>query len=95
MQLNSMTTEIEYLFFCNKTSKKMLLHNDEIFILNCIYKINRYHMFLIIEIEVTNLNISFYVEMCFLKSEKLKNYCFFIKTYKRLYQKLNIFLSEM
>ena len=73
----------------------MLLHNKKIFILNYIYKINCYFMSLIIETKVMNLNSFFYIEMCFMKSEKLKNYCFFIKTYKKLYQELNIFLSKM
>ena len=61
MQLNSTTQKIEHFFFCNKISKKILLHNEKTFILNCIYKINRYFMSLIIEIEITNLNILFYV----------------------------------
>ena len=95
IQLNSMTTKVEYLFFCNKASKKMLLHNEKTLILNCIYKTNRYHMSLIIETEVTDLNTFFFVDMCFLKSEKLDDYCFLIKTYKKLYQELNIPLSEV
>ena len=95
MQLNEKTKEIEYLFFCNKFSKKMLLHNEETLILNCTYKINRYFMSLTIETEITSLNTFFYAAMCFMKKKKLKNYCFFIKTFKELYQKLNIFLSKM
>ena len=63
----------------------MLLYNQETFILNCTYKTNLYFMFLAIKIKITNLNIFFYVAMCFLKNEKLKNYCFFIKAYKELY----------
>ena len=95
MQLNEISRKVEYLFFCNKTSKKMLLHNEETLILNCIYKINLYFMPLAIGTRVTNLNIFFYAAMCFMKKEKLKNYCFLIKAYKELYQELNIPLSKM
>ena len=52
----------------------MFLVNDEIMILNCIYKTNRYNMFLIVLTRTICLNISFYIEFVFFKNEKLSNY---------------------
>ena len=46
----------------------MLKTNDEIIILDCIYKTNRYNIFLIILIEIICFNISFYFDICFLKN---------------------------
>ena len=48
--------------------------NDEIMLLNCTYKINRYKMFFCIDTETTTLNIFFYANMILLKEKKLKNY---------------------
>ncbi len=52
----------------------MLKRNSEILIMNCIYKINRYKMSLLIITEVTALNTSFFVEFCFMEAEKTANY---------------------
>jgi len=53
-----------------------LLHNYlEILIINCIYKTNKYKMFLLIIIEVTCLNIFFFVVFYFIKSKNFNNYC--------------------
>ena len=42
--------------------------------MNCIYKINRYKMSLLIIIEVIALNIFFFVKFYFMKVEKTTNY---------------------
>ena len=95
VQLDSVTQQVQYLFFCNKASKEMLLHNGETLILDCTYKTNLYSMPLVIGTGVTDLNISFYAAMCFLKGEKLEDYCFLIRAYKELYQELDIPLPEV
>ena len=65
---------VKYFFFINKISKKIFIINDEILILDYIYKINRYKMLFIIVIEIIYLNIIFYIDMCFINNENLKNY---------------------
>ena len=92
-QLNEFIDEIKYLFFINKTSTKMLTTNDEICILDCIYKTNKYKMSLIIMTKITSLNISYYASIYFMKNEKHENYCWLLKIIKKLYQKVNISFS--
>ena len=84
------------MFFINTFFKKMFEENDEIFIVNCIYKINRYRILLFILFEITNINIFYYANFVFLKDENLKNYQWLIKTIKRFYKKIfNISLSDV
>ena len=92
-QLNEFIDEIKYLFFINKTSTKMLTMNNEICIFDCIYKTNKYKMSLIIIIKITNFNISYYANICFMKNKKHENYCWFLKIIKKLYQKIDILFS--
>ena len=89
-QLNEFIDEIKYLFFINKTSTKILTTNDEICILDCIYKTNKYKMSLIIMTKITNFYISYYASICFMKNKKHENYCWFLKIIKKLYQKVDI-----
>ena len=48
--------------------------NSKIYFINCIYKTNQYRLFLDIIIDVTSLNMIFYVVSYFLFNEKTKNY---------------------
>ena len=59
VMLNLMTNEVKYLFWINEFFMNMLKINDEINILNCIYKTNRHNMSLTILTNVIDLNISF------------------------------------
>ena len=54
--------------------QKLLRENFEILIMNCIYKINKYKMLLLIIIDVTSLNIFYYVVFCFMKGESFDDY---------------------
>ena len=67
--------------------------NDKIIILDCIYKTNRYNIFLIILIEIICFNISFYFDIYFLKNEIVKNYETLFRIIKKLFKYINIFLS--
>ena len=42
--------------------------------MNYTYKINKYKILLLIIIEITFLNIIFYVNFCFMKKEHYNNY---------------------
>ncbi len=52
----------------------MLKRNSEILIMNCIYKINRYKMLLLIIIEIIALNIFFFIDFCFMTAKKISDY---------------------
>ncbi len=52
----------------------MLKRNNEIFIMNCIYKINRYKMLLLIIIKIIVLNIFFFVNFYFMTAKKISDY---------------------
>ena len=54
--------------------QKLLHLNIKILIINCIYKTNKYKIFLLIIIEIIVLNIIFYVDFCFIKKENYNNY---------------------
>ena len=80
--------KLKFLFFTSKCMQKLLRENFEILIMNCIYKINKYKMLLLIIINVTSLNIFYYVIFCFMKDESFNNYVWIMKALKRLYKKL-------
>jgi hypothetical protein len=65
---------ITYLFLIKNILKLLLMSNFEILTMNCIYKINRYNMFLMIISKQTTLHINFYVTFDFMKHEKTFNY---------------------
>lgn len=87
-------SQLEYLFFTLKTSQKMLIDYYEVILMNCIYKTNRYKMLLLIIIEVTALNITFYTTFCFMKGENYTDYNWVMQTLKWLYNHLNLLYSE-
>ena len=49
--------------------KKLLKINLKILIMNCIYKINRFKLSLLVIFEVTALNIRFYIVFVFMLHE--------------------------
>ena len=87
--------KIQYLFYTSNCMQKILLENAELLIMNCIYKINRYKMPLLIIIEIINLNIFFNVNFCFIKSECMTDYIWALKVVKSLYRKFNLISSEI
>ena len=48
--------------------------NLKMLIINYIYKINKYKMFLFIIVDNTNMNIIFYIEFCFIKRKHFIDY---------------------
>jgi hypothetical protein len=63
-------------------------------IINCIYKINRYDMFLCIIFEMISLNNKFYVAFAFLSSENFTSFAWVMKQIEKLYKHFNIFNSS-
>ena len=63
----------------------MLVQNFKIFIINCIYKINKYKILLLIIIGVINLNISFYINFYFLNNKYIENFVWILNAFQELY----------
>ena len=70
----------QYLFFTSHCMQKLLIENFEIFIMNCIYKTNRYKIFFFIIVDVISLNNSFFVDFCFMKDENFNDYVWALET---------------
>ena len=62
------------MFFVDKNVIKILNQNNEILILNCTYKINKYKIFLIIIANQTVLKNFFFIEFAFLFDKKQNNF---------------------
>jgi histone-lysine N-methyltransferase SETD2 len=82
--------QIIHLFFVWKSSKILLQSNFEVLVMNCIYKMNRYKMSLLIICEQIELNINFYVEFCFMIKEKIENYIWTLKQLKIIFKELQL-----
>ncbi len=66
--------QVTHLFLSKKSSQSILKINYEVLIMNCIYKINRYKMFLMIISDQIVLHKNFYVVFCFMSKEKQNYY---------------------
>jgi hypothetical protein len=55
-----------YLYFSHKQHNELLIENSEIFIVDSIYKINRFKMFLVNIVGMTAINKSFYIKNAFI-----------------------------
>ena len=84
---------LKYFFFISKCMQLLLIKYYKMLIINCIYKINKYKILLLIIIEIIFSNIIFYVEFCFIKNEIFENYLWVIWTLIRFFDNFNIFYS--
>ncbi len=83
--------QVIHFFFAKKSSQSILKINYEVFIMNCIYKINRYKMSLMIIFDQIVLHKTFYVVFCFMTKKKQNDYVWVLQQLKLLYQKLKLF----
>ena len=95
MEKDSTTKQLQRLFFCRKSSQLILKLNCEVLILDATYKINKYKLLLLIIIEVTALNTSFYVKFTFMSSEYISDYVWVMEQLKELYDELEISYSDV
>ena len=84
------TNRMQRFFFAKNFFQNIIKLNSKIYLINCIYKINRYRMSLCIIIDVTSLNIIFYVVFCFLFNERMQNYEWMLKQLHHLCEKINV-----
>ena len=72
--MNHEIRRLRKLFFVNNDVKKILRKNFEILVMNCIYKINKYDMSLMIIMSHTAIDTNFYIDFAFLEKKKQKNF---------------------
>jgi hypothetical protein len=92
--------QVTHLFFAKKSSQSILKINYEVLIMNCIYKINKYKMSLMIIFDQIVLHKTFYVVFCFMTKKNQNDYVWILQQLKLLYQKLElsdltIFVTDM
>ena len=73
-EMNHEIKRLRRLFFVNNDVKKILRKNFEILVMNCIYKINKYDMSLMIIMSHTAIDTSFYIGFAFLEKKKQKDF---------------------
>jgi hypothetical protein len=78
--------QVFHLFFSRESSQTILKANYEMLIEDCIYKINKYKMLLMIIFDQIALHKTFYVVFCFMTKEKQNDYVWIMKQLKSLYQ---------
>lgn len=66
----SSNLKVKELFFAKNTLLDLIKMYSEVFLINTIYKINRYKQLLCIIIDVTSINTTVYVAFCFLSDKK-------------------------
>ena len=88
--------QVIHLFFVNEITRVNFLRNNfEIIIMNCIYKIYRFKMSLLIINEQTTFYINFYIEFCFMLQKEILDYIWTLIYLMKLYQQLRFFLSSV
>jgi hypothetical protein len=81
----SFEESLKMLFFAKISCQKITKLNWKIFIIDCIYKKNRYFMSLCIITEVIALNIIFYIAFVFLSSEIISTFEWILQQVLELY----------
>ncbi len=94
-QIISLTHEITHLFFVEKHTSKLLKNNWEVLLMNCIYKINRYKLLLLVIVDHISLSTIFYVDFAFLTRETEKNFSWMLETFQKYLRKKNILISKI
>ncbi len=77
--LKNYLDRVIHLFFIKNIFKQMLKINWEMLIINCIYKINRYKLSLLVITGMIALNTNFYITFAFILNKTTKNYVWVLK----------------
>jgi hypothetical protein len=80
--------EITHLFFVRESSRIILKTNYEILIMNCIFKINRYKISLLVISDQISLRKNFYVRFCFMTKKTISDYSWILKQLKTVYSQI-------
>lgn len=93
MQIND-ENQIVNLFFSKCITQTLLKANPKILVMNCIYKINRFKMPLLIIEEQIALHTIFYIVFCFMNEKKTEFYIWAMNRLKALYTQLELSSSS-
>jgi hypothetical protein len=63
-----------YFYISHRQHNELFIENSQIFIIDSIYKTNRYKMFLVNIVDITSVNKLFYIESVFVKFEIVENF---------------------
>ena len=66
--------KIKILFFVDKNIINILRKNFEIFVMNCIYKTNRFNMFLLNIVDHIFIETTFYIDFAFIDRKRENRY---------------------
>jgi hypothetical protein len=91
----SLKHKITHLFFVKKHTSKLLKNNWEVFLMNCIYKTNKYKLLLFVIVDHIFLSIISYVDFAFLTRETEENFAWVLKTLQKYLKKKNILVSKI
>ncbi len=86
--------EVIHLFFVEKYIFELLKNNWKVLLMNCIYKINKYKLSLLVIVDHISLSTTFYVDFAFLTKEKKKNYIWVLETFQKYLREENISISN-
>jgi hypothetical protein len=87
--------EVTHLFFVENYIYELLKNNWEVLLMNCIYKINKYKLSLLVIVDHISLSITFYVDFAFLTKKTEKNYIWMLDTLQKYLEQKNIFISDV
>ena len=82
--------KIKMLFFVDKNIINILRKNFEIFVINCIYKTNRFNMFLLNIVDHIFIETTFYIDFAFINKKRENRYVWIFDQFKTLFKNLNI-----
>jgi histone-lysine N-methyltransferase SETD2 len=94
-QITLFAHEVTHLFFVEKHIFELLKNNWKVLLMNCIYKINKYKLSLLVIVDHISLNTTFYVDFAFLTKEMKKNYIWMLETFQKYLREENIFISDV
>ena len=66
--------EFIHLFFTKENTLKMLKNNSKVLLMNCIYKINKFKLSLLIIVEQIFMSSTFYTEFAFISKKQEADY---------------------
>lgn len=87
--------EFIHLFFTKENTLKMLKNNSKVLLMNCIYKINKFKLSLLIIVEQIFMSSTFYTEFAFISKKQEADYVWTLIFFKKYLTHMKIFLLEV
>lgn len=87
--------QVTHLYVIKDICEAILKINPKIFIIDCIFKSNKYQLLLLNIVGITCLNSPFYVAFGFLFQEQKKDFTKFLTIFRTLYRQLDLKNSKV